>query len=83
MCTALGVLFPRVLMLIAALCGLSVVCLVPPEQVASRCLTDDFCDLEFFVELVKALVANGINVAIASFGHYAVIQVRCIVNASY
>jgi hypothetical protein len=36
----------------------------------------DFCDLKFFRSLVRALSSAGIQVAIASFGVYGVIQVR-------
>jgi hypothetical protein len=35
----------------------------------------DFCDLQFFMLLVKQLQESGIHVAIASFGLYNVIQV--------
>ena len=45
------------------------------EHVTSRNVAADFCDMEFFVLLVKQLQEAGISVAIASFGLYNVIQV--------
>jgi hypothetical protein len=47
---------------------------VSPASIASRCLEDDFIDLEFFRELINTLLINNIHVAIASFGRYEVIQ---------
>ena len=44
------------------------------DMVQHRSVAVDFADLEFFVGLVKFLVHHGINVAIASFGKYDVIQ---------
>jgi hypothetical protein len=46
------------------------------EHVSSRSLSSDFCDLQFFMLLVRQLHEAGIPVAIASFGLYNVIQVR-------
>jgi hypothetical protein len=45
-----------------------------PRDVLARPLARDFCDVTFFCELVEALAARGIRVAIASFGRYDVIQ---------
>lgn len=47
---------------------------VSPSSIASRCLEDDFIDLEFFRELISTLLKNNVQVAIASFGRYEVIQ---------
>jgi hypothetical protein len=47
---------------------------IQPWAVAARCLEDDFWDLRFFCELVPALTAAGLRVAVASFGRYDVIQ---------
>lgn len=43
-------------------------------DVAARDLGRDFVDLAFFVDLVRALVAAGVGVAVASFGRYEVIR---------
>jgi hypothetical protein len=51
-------------------CGL----LISPAAAAARPLEDDVADLPFFRSCVDAVVANGHLVAVASFGHYAVIQ---------
>ncbi len=46
------------------------------DAVPARDMNRDFCDLKFFRSLVRALSSAGIQVAIASFGVYGVIQVR-------
>jgi hypothetical protein len=45
-----------------------------PAQVAARRMADDFADLPLFIALVRALVAAGVAVAVASFGRYETIQ---------
>ena len=51
-------------------CGL----LISPAAAAVRPLEGDVADLPFFRSCVDAVVAHGHLVAVASFGHYAVIQ---------
>jgi len=44
------------------------------EDVASRTLSDDVADIDFFRHFVDRAQEQGIAVAIASFGQYEVIQ---------
>lgn len=47
---------------------------IEPDEVDERRMEDDFTDLAFFQELVRELVGQGVQVAVASFGRYEVIQ---------
>ena len=55
-------------------------CFTPADHVRTRDMDADFCDLQFFIMVVKQLRDAGVAVAIASFGLYNVIQVRCLVD---
>lgn len=47
---------------------------ISPDSVAKRDWEADFADLKLFRELVTCLKANGVKVAVASFGLYETIQ---------
>ena len=55
-------------------------CFTPADHVRTRDMDADFCDLQFFIMVVKQLRDAGVAVAIASIGLYNVIQVRSLVD---
>jgi hypothetical protein len=55
----------------------------PLGDVAGRSLEQDVADAEFFRAFVGRAVAKGIQVAIASFGQYEVIQARRVIRSEH